>query len=337
MKKQTIALIALSLLSATAFGADTSKPFSYRVKVPANTGSCEDHAHSIATFFASVTRGKSVSGTCQGRQTLVDQGKSYDIDVVVVSYLADYEQIPNHAVFGANEFLGDGSPTAGVFKTYADCLAELSTQGPIFTAETGLTPVAGYCTASTQPAYPGFSLTFDSFGEAKHKLYTYSEDGTGIYGQDNSQGLHAAQTAVQSAGGRIVWSDNFRLFYYNDYRISVSAENLGTFTEASQCSSQLAQARAIFVKAGLTGVTSYCQAQQATGTVIFTDLMAVGAGQNEVQDTASGRYDSFAECMSDLGRVIQNATSSGGAIYGGLCSPNLSGQDGFETHVFFAL
>lgn len=275
-----------------------------------------------------------MTGTCQGRQMITDQGKSYDVDVVLVSYLADSEQIPSHTIFGANEFLGNADQAAGVFKTYDECMSTLAAQTPIFTAETGLSPVAAYCSASTQSFFPGFSLTFDSFGDTKRHLYSYSKDGVSTIDADNTQIMAAAAVAIQALDAHIVWSDKSRLFYYNEYRISVAADNLGMFKDAQQCSSQQSAAMAIYVKAGLVGVTALCESFSTSANSTYSNLMVIGAGADEISDLTADHYDTFGECMSDLNRVIQNAASSGRSVFGGLCSPSMATESGFNAHIY---
>jgi hypothetical protein len=334
MQKNLAALGALALLAVpAASNADQTPTFTYRLKVPAGTASCADHANTIAAQFAAGARTQRTTGACEGRQTLVDQNQKYAIDVVVVTYQADSEKAPQRSIFGANAFMNVGEASAGVFKTYAECLEQLALQIPIFTAETGVTPVAGYCTASTQQEfYPGFSLTLESFGDLKKRLYTYSEDG--ISYPDHSQVIAASLTALRAAGADVVWSDNTRVFYYNDGDVNVSAENLGMFDDVSQCTSQTADASAIYQAAGLVGVSSFCRIDEPVAGHKFAVLMAVGAGPNEISDIQGDRYDSFDECRGDLPRVIQNNAAAGRTVYGGLCSPNVAGNGGFNAHVY---
>jgi hypothetical protein len=341
IKRLATLFVFSALVAATAAQADTqAMPFSYRVKVPAGSASCADHASAVAASFAAGTRtkSKSVTGACESRQTLVDQNAQFAIDVIDINYSAENELVPFRTVYGSDAFQNSGRQEAGVFKTYSECLHQLSVQQAIFAKETGVTPLAGYCTASTQQEfYPGFSLTFESFGDLKARLYTFSEDGIGLPSDDHTQVIRAAVFAIQTAGGHIAWSDDSRVFYYNDGDVNVANDNLGMFEVASQCTSQVAQAQSIYVAAGLVGVTAFCRMDTPVAGHGFAVLMVVGAGSDELSDMDTDRYATFDECMGDLNRVLKNAASNGRTVLGGLCSPNLSGDEGFNAHVYSSM
>jgi hypothetical protein len=330
------AVIASSVIwaSASANAAAQPKPFSYRVKVPAEGGSCDQHAQEVASLFAASTRAKSVTGSCHGTDAIVDQGKTYRRDIVIVDYLSDLQLAPERSVFGGTEFQGHSDQTSGLFATYADCLGAMAKQRALFVTNMGKAPVAAYCTASTSSVHTGFSLTFESFGESKRHLYSYAQDG--MVASDSENVVRAAVSALNQAGANVVWSDASHLFYYSENEITLAVEYLGTYSVASQCSDQLLEAQKIFAKAGLTGVSSFCDPFD-TAVGASSTLKVVGAGPEIVSDDLGGgsdRYETFADCMSDRDRVIANATSSGRAVLGALCQPANDTSNVFITHVY---
>jgi len=334
-QKFVISFAALLAIATFAAPAAHAAPYSYRLKVPASSATCADHAGSVAATFAIGSRAKVVTGTCESRQTVTENNTAFAVDVIVVNYQAESELTPERSVFGANAYLNAGDATAGVFATYSECLSQLAIQQPIFAQETGVTPFAGYCTASTQQEFfPGYSLTFESFGELSRHLYTYAEDGVSTPGDDNSQVIRAAYFAIQSVGGDIVFNDDKRVFYYGAGDARVSAENFGIFEVPSQCSSQTASALGIYKAGGLSGVTAFCKTSTPVAGHSFSILMVVGAGGNEISDMESGHYGDFDECMGDLNRVIKNAASAGNAVLGGLCLPGATQSNGFDAHVY---
>lgn len=338
MVRSIFSILALGVLSLSQVAqADPQlMPFSYRVKAPVlDAGlSCADHAGQIAQLFGKASRAKNAAGSCEERTQIADHGTSFGVDVIVVNYMATSEAVPTRSVFGANAINDNGEQDAGVFATYAQCLDQLRGQLPMFIGETGVTPFVGYCTASTQTEfYPGYSITFETFGDLKNQLYSFSEDAVTADG-DLSQEISAAVTALQTAGAVVAYRDDSRVFYYADGPVHVASDNLGMFEDPSQCASQVSEAASIYTAAGLTGVTAFCNTHHVTATYQSTTLMVVGSGPDEINDREMDRYDSFAECTHDLNRVLQNAASSGATVLGGLCSPNMTGASGFNAHVF---
>jgi hypothetical protein len=352
MKYGFYASIALSVLgvSQVAFAAPEApklKPFSYRMKLPAVGASCEDQARSVAKAFGAVaTEAKAVTGVCQNRQSVTSPtGETYELDVILINYVAQSEQHPDHTIFGANSFLDKADAGAGVFATFAECVSQIAAQSPLFIAKTELVPFAAYCQASTNSMYPGFSLTFETMGQFKKMhLYTFSLDGQANWDTDGSQVTQAALVGIQVSGGQVAWKNSNRIFYYYDYPISISNQAMGVYYDAAQCNAQVAMAHSIFAKAEMKGASAFCLVSPPPAALIGKApdayvLMAVGAsvGPSMILDTSEGRYDSFAECMDDIARIEQNAVSSGKTAYGVICAPNTYEQGGFDARLFPSL
>lgn len=347
MKPGFFAIFAFGVFTApcSLFAAPTAPvlhPFSYRLKIPATTVSCADHAKVVASGFAlGATEAKSVSGTCQSRQSVTTaQGETYELDIVLITYLALTEQHPNRTIFGANTFSGMSDATAGVYATHAECVNEISAQSPTFISETGLTPFVAYCQASTNDMYPGFSMTIESFGEfKKHKLFSFSLDGQATFSSDGTEITRAALAAITTVGARVASAGATRIFYYYEYPIHISNPILGIFVEIAQCNSQIATAHAIYAKAEQEGVSAFCLVSPPPTDLIgkVKDayvLMAVSAGHSVILDSTAASYETFVECMSDIDRLQQNAQSNGRSILGGICSPSSISQGAFEARLY---
>jgi hypothetical protein len=350
MKSALFAFFALGVFTAplasrAAPTAPKLHPFSYRLKLPISTASCADHAKQVASDFAiGATKAQTVAGICQSRQTVTTaQGETYELDIVLINYLATTEQHPARTVFGADTFMGMPHANAGVYATHAECLDEIAVQIPTFTTETGLTPFASYCQASTNDMYPGFSMTIESFGEfKKRRLFSFSLDGQATFESDGTEITQAALAAIKTVGARVVSAGATRIFYYFEYPIQISNPALGVFQEMDQCTSQMATAHAIYAKGGLEGVSAFCLVSpppvSLTGKVKDAYvLMTVGAGQSVIMDSSSAQYETFDECMGDIDRLVQNELSNGRKIVGGLCAPSLMSHEGFSAHLYLNL
>jgi hypothetical protein len=348
MKSGFFAFVALSAFAFpyASFAAPKPpalKPYSYRLKLPATPASCANHAQAVAVDFAkSATKAQSVQGICQNRQTLTSaSGETYEIDTILINYLAPTEQVPNRAIFGGNShsYFDKSDAEAGIFATHAECVAAIVPQAEIFEAETGLSPFAGYCQASTHALYPGFSMTLESHGELKkRKLYTFSLDGRPDYGTDGAQITDAALVAIQATGARVAWSNARRVFYYAEYPIQISTRSLGSFDEEAQCALQVDAARSIYVKVGMQSVSAFCLVSPPPGNIEEGKdshvLFAVSSGHDMSWDSSAERYSTFDECMGDLDRHLKNAASNGIDVLGGICAPNHYSQGGFDARVY---
>ncbi len=308
-------------------------PFSYRVKVPSTEVSCEARAQAMTQVFAKTLGVQSAVGTCQARQERVHQSLSYSVDVVVVNYLSEYEKIPSRTVFGEPRFLQPPSQDQGLFSNYANCLDELDRQNPDFEVNTGLAILAAYCTASTDEYHPGYSLTFEAFGTAKTRLQSYS--------LDDSQAGYAvlvarASEALIAQGLKIVWADTRHLFYYAQAPVAISVNNLATFLVRSQCETQQSAAGLVFTQAGLTRVSTLCEAVGEPEYQRYS-LVAFGVGYASVSDdfgVQSEKYDTFEECLLDQARLEGNSRSSGRTVFGSLCERATYSYTGYLVHLF---
>jgi hypothetical protein len=343
--------LCFALLSASLNASAAPKPpqalpsFSVRYKFASGGESCETRAAQVAV--AVETAGKliapelkNVQGVCQARLPLVGNADGYTADVIVVTYQAKFALYPYRAIFGGSTFIDDAVESAGLYPTYADCLAAMEPQTRLFQAETTLLPIGAYCTATHTEFHPGYSLTIESVGTPKRSLRVYSEDRYRST-DDRTEILQAVADAVIAAKGTIAYRDARLVFYYSGgggVRINVTP--LGYFRDLTQCTSQKDEAQSIFVKAGMRSVRTFCQVNGGDTAYPSWSLTSVSEGYSVIHDdfgTHSPRYDTFEECRLDLNRIVDQLASSGRPPFGGLCLRTIGLNEGFAVSTYSRL
>lgn len=322
--KLHMTLLALSalLMAFQASAADQTKPFSYRVEVPAGAAGCQTHAASVADLFATAAGIPVDSSSCT-TETITDNGATFTKDVIIINYHANYAASPYRAVFGGDVNMSTSSDFTSLFSHYADCVNALPAQTQAFTANTGLTAVAGHCDSPSEATNTGFVLTVEGFGTPALRLYAFQRRND-VFGPSSTPEVMAAvQQMLVNEQAMVTYSDASRVFYYAKRSIAVDVTEPADFNVSSDCTSQLDEARAIYTNAGDKSVQAFCLKSSDTSTVtghlaIVTDggsLAEGDLGQN------SAHYQDFASCMADKARVMQNAVSSGVKALGALCEP----------------
>jgi hypothetical protein len=320
---------SLVLVLATAISAhatNTLNNFTYRVKLQSmENQTCDQHAAQVATAFASAN-GKAVTnvtGACQSQQ-MIDGSQ---IDIVVVSYQAAYEVQPYRATIEGEQFSTETGASSEPFATYASCLGSINGQVSFFVAETGLSAVAAYCSASTSDLVSGYTLTVEGFGKPQKKLSSFMN--TGVLGPDYTVIVPTAAHLITSAYGDISFQDHLRIFYYSSQRIDVSVHDFSYF-ENHECEDQQGIAERIATASSLTNVSSMCLADLGTSK----RLIVVGLGYSGFADDFGNHapdYSSYNECVQDRPRML--ATNSTWYI-GALCEPSTGGKGHYQLHMF---
>jgi hypothetical protein len=326
--------LVLAFLGATSAHAATPSQFTYRVQVPASSIDCTQQAKEVGSAFGNVTRLSGVQATCQGVRSFREGDDSFGIATIVVTYQAQTELQPTRSVFGGAEFLGEASAQFPLFDTYKNCLAQLKTQEVFFETEAQTEAVAAHCDAANDGIQSGYSLTIETFGAAKRRLYAFMP-ALGVNGpQPGSQVLAAAKKALKAVGADLAYSDDRRVFFYSQYDQPILVTDFGTFSDASECSDQLAEASAVFSHEGIDASSAFCE-PEAGGSVTLT---AVGAGLDVgLPVTESDRYSSYAECKADRARVVANETSAGRTVTGAVCAVGDVTQPGqYQLDLYFA-
>jgi hypothetical protein len=274
---------------------------------------------------------QNVSGSCEGTHNVTDNdGTTYGVDTVVVSYLSTSQVQFYRANFTGQAFLDEPSAGTGLFDTYSACLAQLDKQQASFEAQTGLTAVATYCQHDTLGSKT-FSLTVEGFGVPKAKLYEYTPAAEALQSK-STQLLQAAQLAITTSGGQLTYVDDAHVFYYSKYSVPVTEMTLGEFKSVTECSVQLEDAKAALSTLKLDN-----------GQALCTDdgnMEIVGAGityANGRTEDRQDRYASFEDCMKDKVRVVQNATSAGGHIVAALCSLSEDVTNDYVIDLYYAV
>jgi hypothetical protein len=330
-------LLFLTQLSSSPLSAAQNFPFSYRTLVTAETGvTCQQSADALSNRFEAATGISVTDATCTPSKTIQDQGKSYQVNAIVLNYLAAQELQPYQVTFSGRIFNDQALGDAGIFNRYSDCLQALADQKTLFEKNTHLTAVSGHCDVSTDSVLPGFYFTLESFGQPQMQLFAYAADqGSLSFYQDPLIQTAAASTLV-AAGAVIAWSDATRIYYYSEQDIFVMATNLGLFDSEDICAQQIQDAKNIFTNGGLSPNSVFC-AKYYSSDLPQRQLTLVGAGQghwNQDFATHSAKYSSLNECLQDKARVIKNHLSSGQRVLGAICKPEETSVGQFVIEVY---
>jgi hypothetical protein len=337
MKIQISLVLALLMNSfgANGFADDQTKPFSYRVEVPAATADCSGHAVSVADLFASAT-GAQVDGSTCTERTFTDNGATFTNHVIIVNYHATQELVPYRAVLGGSAEFSVSNDGESLFDKYADCVKALPEQVQNFNSFSGIPEVAAYCQNPSVAEATGYVMVVEGFGSPTSRLYAFQRDNLVNSATALPDAMAAVTSIIQTSGGNISYSDNARILYWAASPVGVNwAEPVYSFDSTADCQSQLADAQSIYVNAGSKQVQSFCEPFGDDSTY-NGQLVVIAAGYGDVDNDfgySSAQYADLASCNADKARVIQNATSNGAQILGALCAPR-DASSGFAMSLF---
>ena len=337
MKFMISGLIAATMMTIVVPGmahASAEPTFSYRVVVPADAP-CAAEAASMAKTFAAAASVAGASGTCEGEQSLANNGYTYKQNIIVVSYLAESPVVPVRAIFGGvDDFLGT-TISGGLFPSYRACLDARASQLKLFTKYTGLAVVDSRCETGNDLTNAAWSLVIEGFGSAQSMLYGLSplqfyDQGTDTAGNEV---LQLASQMIQKYDGHVVYVGDRKIFYYSSVGEQVTVAAGPLFEKLAQCQSQLSEAQKIFNSLHGADVAVICHADNPSSI----HLVAVGHYADQTMrevDADMITYASFKDCLNDRAREEQNLHSEGVTVYGVLCAPSVRELTGYSMHVY---
>lgn len=305
------------------------KTLTYRVRTPVLSKTCENEATDLGSRFAKATQLKVTKAECLGVVTS-PQDSAIHLNVLVVTYLADAEVQPYAALFGYPGSERSGTPDIyeGIYPSYATCIADLPKQAANFERFTGLIAVDASCEAGKASAST-FVLTIHGFGKPGARLYTLRGFSEGVVRDKYDQ----IQALLLQGGANIVKEITGSYHYYAAKPVGLYHDRIAFFRVDAECSSQLTEFEAIARKAGANFVIAACPTSPI-GSGVFLESMSDSTalilndyGRNSTD------YFSFAECLQDKERMINQVVAKGVRPLGGLCqADSLSG--GYKLNLY---
>ena len=145
---------------------------------------------------------------------------------------------------------------------------------------------------------------------------------------------------VQGVGTIAIETSN-EILYYRSEPAELSNISIASFTDSSQCTSQIDTLKAAYALGGVTTMLGACFTDDISK---YTSLTAAWSSENttvaEDHSIGSVVYPDFTSCMDAKDAAIAGAKVSlpaGKHIWGGICEPHMNAQaesDGFAIDMF---
>jgi hypothetical protein len=321
----TIVLASMGALAATSQAAQS---YSYQIRIPDRGQSCEAEASNLAQKFAHLAQVQVTGSSCLSSTTVVEDSGSYILHSVLVNYDAARPLRPYSAYIGRGDMFQNPGNIVGLYSDLGSCLGEIKAESDIFTRATGLEVLAATCEPGTLGLGGDYVLHIDGVGQPAQRLYAFSPSYPGQALSPFSAELKDLLTQSGSTLAKLVDTD---LLYYAKASLNLKLDYAGSFSDESQCQSQLADARQIYLNAHDSWVKTKCSSEeigQDTGVFLHTlnvlhmgDMMVISDfGENSIH------YLTFDECRKDRERVLNSLTAHGQNIYGGICRTSMGGD-----------
>lgn len=334
VKTAWMSILSSCLLTIVSFGgviaraADQPKPAQhYWVRVPATNLSCEDEARAMGERFQLGARVAVESAVCRGTVQGKFGKETGSLYSILITYRADYALTPYTAALEPPTL----SPmyTDAAYATYADCVADIAAQSAAFTANTKLTAVSARCDV-TRSAMEGFAMMIDGFPERNDSGYGFPAASLYVFklqfsGELDGEILPTSRGILEGAGGTVVRTAGTTFYYYSATPVSLRMMTFGYFESMEQCETQVSAAQEVYTNSGAKRVYLRClkdlSGASLSGLADGTDYVSRNYAQ-------SGVYFSMEECMGDRPRMLDEMRRRYSTIYGAICHPTLTGNDG---------
>lgn len=320
--------MSVFFLSTPSLLAETpdSKPFQYRVRIPATSLTCEQEAALLAQKFTRATSLQADQSQCREVLTVTFDKKSYQLYSLVLTYTAEESLTPYTARFGTAGQLGTPQGlVGGLYSTFEECLKDSSVKKPLFEQHTLLPVVSAVCEIA--PFGRPFQLRIDSFGKPAKTLHAFHSN----YRGSPEINRHIA-ALIEQSGGIPVHQVDASWLYFSPSPLSFLSHDFGNFDTDEQCKTQLADASAILMNSGSRFVYAEC--------VSMHRLQAIGDGNAWITNdygTPSEAYYSLSECLNDKNRVLADRRTTGKTPLGAICSHDFSHKDVYRVVVYDAI
>jgi hypothetical protein len=227
----------------------------------------------------------------------------------------------------------------GLFANQADCLAVLPAQAKLFQQQTGLTAISTNCIPGTSLIAPSFSPQINYTGTPAKYLY-FADTYTTFTVPPTPQSMSVLHSLIQGVG-TIAIETSSEIAYYRSEPPEISNIDIASFSDSSQCASQVDAIQSAYSLGGVPSRLAACFSDDISHS---TTLMIGWTDENttvaEDHSLSSVVYSNFAACMSAKNDAITGAKATlpvGKHIWGGVCEPHLNAQaenDGFAIDLF---
>ncbi len=315
-----LSLFVFALFSAGfVVHADEGKPlntYTYRVRLAQTERSCAEEAAMLGQRFQSATGFEVVKAECVGSAEMRDSEGSHLLNILVVSYKAEYRANAFSAVIDPEAYWPLPLDNASsLYDTYSECAEDLSTQANFFEDNTGLVSVAAYCDPKNSGS-PAYRLKIESFGTPKVRLFAFH--GFRNFGE---QANASVLEMIRKTGAVVTKEKSGEVFYYAAKPVNMSRESFGGFPNADHCTAQEGDAIKILQKLGAKEMILRCSPRAELSGV---ELQAVSDTNWFLSNDFGSRspvYYSFQECMQDKPRYLEE---KGETALGGICVQDFS-------------
>jgi len=310
MKTLFGSLFAGLLVATTTWAAGTVNHYQYSVRVPATQAGCTAEAATLVKALTAVHSNlQNVKGLCSDQSSFVENGVTYALDTLVVNYdSAGSEILPAKTSLEMGS-LGSFDDVTSVYASYAECLADISTQQANYTQATGLSTLAVSCEPTDSGPLAGYKLVLQSLGTSPVRLYQFQNNSFDSFTTDTAwQNLVATQ--LQAAGASLTKKVGESFFYYANQSVELKSETLVTTANANDCEAQRTQANAFLTAAGAKSITTVCHANATMDETL--DIVA-DVYDYPTSDFGYGSlvYYSFQSCLNDLTREQAGLVAKG--------------------------
>jgi hypothetical protein len=328
--RAVISFFFLSLFSLNVFADEALNTYTYRVTLPQVSGyTCNVDAARLGDRFAQSTEFEVIKSECTGTTHMTDRGKSYPLSIIVVTYRAKSPAAPYTAVIDAEFYQPSADSFVTLYPTFEACVEDINDQWAAYRNNTGLVPVSYFCEQRAIAGYPAnYRLKIEGFGKPKASIYNFHG-----YRDFDAAAKSQVKGLLQSLGATIVKEMDSEIFYYSATSLSVGKQSFAFFQDMNECVSQIPDATTVLQGLGATMAIVRCAVSQDKlyqGQITLEGVSNTNWVASNDFGYRSPTYFSFAECMQDKSRAVNEARG-----LGGICARDVgAAEERYKLNVF---
>lgn len=316
--------------------------YHYSARIPQTTLSCEEEARALGEGFTAATGIPVVEAVCSGVVNFkANDDVTYPLYSLLIAYRAVAEVRPYSAILGGLASFDEPDSSAGVYSSFAECVADIKNQKANFEAQTALRAIAASCSVPTLEFAGNYILKMDGFGGSpKKRLHVYNLDF--FEGKDPSV-QNQVRDFVTQLGGAVVYQSDTMFFYYAEQKVVVGMHRFGTVANKGECETQLGEVNQIMTLSGYP----YWSVKCSDGVAGSSEMTGLGVdyGYHLYTDylesvSAPPTYFSFSECMADHARARSDEAARWllvQPILGAICQGKFDEAGHYELRFYRAL
>lgn len=322
MRRQTLqrilAIAALCSHPSAHADAENQEFFNYTVNsYPSSGESCSEAAAAMAERLADVTGVAVFRSYCEG-----EAAGTFDIGV---TYSANEEL---RLVTTVDRQADDGGK--GIYKSLADCNADLDGQKTIFEKETGLSAFVAYCYRQRFGSSHPIALRIDGFGEAVHSpqffngmFFGHPTDVAALESGVKKQLEEVFKVTPLRVVQKIdsIVQSKLAVQYYAEKPIPLRLVGGFVFADQSACADEEAGIVAMLAKGGFKPVQGFCSKEASLLKPEIFVLLTGRSAERIKNVRIESPYEDLGECKGDVARALElYGTENHDEILGGVCS-----------------